>query len=413
MPDNIEYVIKKFFRTQKASVRTTVELDERILTDALEAQEKIVTTKTAQPEPSKWSIAMKSKKIQFTAAAVVFIAVGLGMVTFMQTGAQLAYALEQTIEAHHSVQFLHVKSYRIGQDEPKEFWLETDEHGQAKNVRMHMPAWDSPEDGPKQIVWKNNTAQVWMSKKNVLVTIKDRTVANKMLEFLALFDPALLVERLHEGEQAGLVEIEIDQPESKAEPIQITATVLPEEKQLVLLVDQATSLVTTMDVYLLSNDEYVPEDRIEFYDYNQPIDEAMFVLSDIPTNAETMVIDHTQQEVGLLQGEMTDEQVCLEVARQFLEAMITEDYARAGQLFSGIPAERMAQMMDTAKVLRIVSLGQVKPFPDPKVGGYAVAYTIEIEKDGVTSVHTGKYPLAIRQVHGQPDRWNIHGGFGG
>ena len=96
---------------------------------------------------------MKSKITKLAATAVIIVGVVL-TVTILEKTTSTAYALEQTIQASHSVRYLHIKSYKKGMEEPKEFWLEFDEQGDIKNIRAHMPEWDSPSDGAKVTIWQ-------------------------------------------------------------------------------------------------------------------------------------------------------------------------------------------------------------------------------------------------------------------
>ena len=155
---------------------------------------------------------MKSPITKLAAAAVIIIGV-LVSINLLDKSIPKAYALTHTIEASHSVRYLHIKSFRQNEDEPKEFWIEFYKDGEVKNVRMHMPEWDSPEDGAKVTIWKENKAQVWFKKKNSLITIRDKTVAAHTLNFIKELDPKLVVQRLYYARQAqGEVEIEIDEP---------------------------------------------------------------------------------------------------------------------------------------------------------------------------------------------------------
>ncbi|MHC4085991.1 MAG: hypothetical protein ACYSWZ_08970, partial [Planctomycetota bacterium] len=210
---------------------------------------------------------MKSQITKLAAAAVIILAVVLTINLWNES----ADVLAETIKASHSVRYLHIKSFRQNEDEPKEFWIEFYRDGEVKNVRMHMPEWDSPEDGAKVTIWKENKAQVWFKKKNTLVTIRDKDVAAHFLNFIKELDPKLVVERLYYARQAqGEVEIEIDEPSNKAEPIVVTATCLPPSIRagwrLVLFVDRATKLVTAIDFYKLKDGKYQYIDRVEYYD---------------------------------------------------------------------------------------------------------------------------------------------------
>ena len=355
---------------------------------------------------------MKSPITKLAAAAVIIIAVSLVLTTLLDNTVAPVYGIDQTIKANHSVRYIHIKSFKPGEDEPKEFWVEFHEDGEVRNVRMHMPEWDSPEDGAKKIVWKENKAQLWLKKKNILITIRDRTVAARMLKFVEELDPRRAVEHLYEQEKQGKVKIEIDEPSDKAEPIIVTATYLPESssphRRLVLFVDQATKLVTAAEFYQLKDDEYQYVGLQEYYDYNQPIEAGMFVLDGIP--ADVMRIDQTTQEVGLVQGQLSDEEIAVEVVRQFFESLIAGDYSRAGRLLEGMPADKMQEGLGQMKFLRIISIGPAGPHPDPRTGGLVVPCTVEIEKEGEISEWKLKR-LGVRQVHGQPGRWTIFGGI--
>ena len=353
---------------------------------------------------------MKSRITKLAAAAVIIIAVVLAINLWNES----AYVLADTIKASHSVRYLHIKSFRQNEDEPKEFWIEFYKDGEVRNVRMHMPEWDSPEDGAKVTIWKENKAQVWFKKKKCLITIRDKTVAAHTLNFIKELDPKLVVERLYYARQAqGEVEIEIDEPSNKAEPIVVTATCLPGSLRagwrLVLFVDRATKLVTAIEFYKLKDGKYQYVDRIEYYDYNQPIEAEMFSLDNDDIPADVMRIDQTTQEIGLEQGKLTDKEIAVKVVREFYEALIAKDYAKAGQLYGGVPAIKMQERWQNINVLRIVSISDPIPHPYPGVGGFQVHCEIEIEKDGVKSI-LKPYGPGVRPVHGQPNRWNIHGG---
>ena len=356
---------------------------------------------------------MRSPITKLAAAAVIIIGV-LVSINLWDKSIPTAYAIEQTIQASHSVRYLHIKSFKQNEDEPKEFWIEFYKDGEVKNVRMHMPEWDSPEDGAKVTIWKENKAQVWFKKKKSLITIRDKTVAAHTLNFIKELDPKLVVERLYYARQTqNQVEIEIDEPSNKAEPIVVTATCLPGSLRagwrLVLFVDRATKLVTAIEFYKLKDGKYQYVERIEYYDYNQLIEAEIFSLDNDDIPADVTRIDQTTQEIGLEQGKLTDKEIAVKVVREFYEALITKDYAKAGQLYGGVPATKMQERWQNINVLRIVSISEPIPHPYPGVGGFQVHCEIEIEKDGIKSI-LKPYGPGVRPVHGQSHRWNIHGG---
>jgi hypothetical protein len=395
--DSIEEIIKK-----KLNFTAGAELRERILQDTLQAHEKSRKTKSAASRPNLRRTIMKSPITKLAAAVVIISAIVLSINLWNKT-VPAAYALEETIKANHSVRYIQIKDFAAGhENEPKEFWLEFNEDEQVKNVRMHMPAWDAPNDGAKVIVWKENKATVWLKKKNALVTIRDKTVADQMLKLVEAFDPRLVVERLYKQQAEGRVKIEIDEPSDKTKPIVVTAT--GPVRRSVLSVDQTTKLVTAIKFYQLKNGEYKYVSLMEFNGYNQPIKAKMFTLDDVPE--DVVRIDQVTQEVGLEQGNLTDEEVAVEVVRKFFEALIAKDYAKAGQLMEGAPADFIQKLFGQTKFLRIISVGPAGPHPEPRTKGLVVPCILEIEKDGKT-IQQKREGIGVREVYNQPGRWTI------
>ena len=427
--DNIERAISKL------NFKPDADLGKRTIRDAIAAQEKCVDA--PQSRVSTWRNVMNSKITKLAIAAAIIAVVGLG-ITFLDKSNTIAYAIEQTIQANHSVHYIHVQAFELSHEEPKELWVEFDEHGSVKNLRLELPVWADlyGDDGAKSIIWKDDKAQVWLPKKNIFMTIKNKSVATQISMLLQELDPKFAVERLYEKSSNGKAEIEISEPSNMSEPIVATVTSLQNEalnesflqkaaaannsdepitatsidpntfcRRAVLFIDQATKLVTSIELYRLTNGDYQKMGTIKYFDYNQPIDSSVFVLN-IPTDA--MRIDQTAQEVGLLQGQLTDKEIAVEVVRQFFEALISHDYVKAGQIYEGIPAQQMEQIFGKSKYLRIVSIGE--PTPSMLTGGYKVPCVVEVERDG-TVTQWSPYGPFVRQVHGQPGRWTICGGI--
>lgn len=358
---------------------------------------------------------MKSPITKLAIAAAVIVAAGLS-IKFLGSTGSVAYALEQTIKANHSVRYLHIRDFDAEhEDEPKEFWVACDEQGQVANVRYFMPAWDSPGDGAKSIVWSQGVAKLWFQNKNSLVIYRNETIPKWILDLVQRSDPRYVVERLSKEEQEGKLTLDIQQPIDKARPIIVTATYIWDGKSPsrmeVLHVDQATRLVTAIEYYHRAPDgQFLYDGRQEHYDYNIPIAPEMFALEDeVP--ADVVRVDQINQEVGLPQGTMSDEQAAMEVARLFCEALKAEDYGQAGRLLAGAPASFVQEKFGGLKIVRIVSIGQPAPHPRPEVGGFIVPCEIEVQSEDGVGLATRHISLRIRpgDVQTEPDRWNIHG----
>jgi hypothetical protein len=266
------------------------------------------------------NIIMKNPITKLAAAAVIIIALVFS-INLWKKSIPTAYALEQTVNANHTVRYLNVSySDAKHENDPKEFWIECDESGRIKNARWHMPEWDAPEDGAKAGVWNNDIAKIWFKKKNSLLIIRNKKMADQLLKLVEERDPRMIMQRLYEQEQKGLVNIKIDEPSDKSLPIVITATYLPENsgsgRREILYVNQATKLVKSIELYKQNGDRYEYEGVLEFRDYNIAIDPEIFSLED-ETPADVTRVDQVSQEVGLAQGDFSDEEIATEVVRQF------------------------------------------------------------------------------------------------
>lgn len=357
---------------------------------------------------------MRNPHIRWAAAAVIAVAAALSL-SLWDKSASTAYAIEQTIEASHSVRYLEIRDFQQGMEGAKQFWLEFDAAGQVKNIRAEMPEWESPGDGVRVSIWQEGKAKIWYKEKKSLVTVPEKRFADQMLKAVQLFDPKSALQRFSELEKRGLVRLEIEEPARKTEPITVTSINAAQLKdagyqpdRTVLFIDQTTKLVTKIKQYRLAqNGDYELLGWTEFHGYNQPIAPAVFALDDVP--ADVMRIDQTTQEIGLEQGDLPDKEIAVKVVREFYGAVIAKDYAKAGRLLEGLPAARMEEMFKDLGIVRIVSIGEPKPHPTPGVGGFMVPCQLEIEKNGVKSIYE-PYGPGVRPVYNQPHRWDIHGG---
>jgi hypothetical protein len=354
---------------------------------------------------------MQSKYTRI-AAVVVLALVVVPLTGIFNELTSPAYALEQSIKASHSMRYLRMKVYEPGHETPKAFWVAFAQDGDIKRLRADFPQWAGEGDGPSIIVFNEGIVDVWYKHKKTVIRMSDRSFADKTLQAVIMFEPKGMLERLLAAKHSGLVDIEIDKPDNKAEPIVVTATSLPEDTTMpgrrgVVFIDQSTKLVTHIELYLLKGSEYEYSATIEFSNYNQPIDPKMFNLDEAPSNLER--IDYTTQEIGLIQRNLTDSEIAVKCVRQFYEALIAKDYAKAGQVYGGWSAARTRKEWESTNVLRIISISEPIPHPHPNVGGFQVHCEIEIEKDGVKSV-LKPYGPGVRPVKGQSHRWNIHGG---
>ena len=95
------------------------------------------------------------------------------------------------------------------------------------------------------------------------------------------------------------------------------------------------------------------------------------------------------------------------MVREFLEALIAKDYAKAGKLYGGMSVEEAEERL-TLNIVQIVSIDD--PVEHSKPTSLRVPCTLAILEDGEVKEWQPKGPF-VRRAVGQPDRWSIIGGF--
>lgn len=347
------------------------------------------------------------KRYTKIAVAAVIVCAVLASVTVFDKTTSIAYALEQSIKASHTIQTVHLKFYRsskeIEQGNFTNTWMRFDDGGKLMSCRLEM---ENTPDGPKTIVWNQGTAKVWMNAKKVMVVIREEKMAREMEKMAIELDPKLTLQRIYEKKEKGELELEIIEPESDGEPIRVETRNTNNKERATLLVDAETKLLKEVTVYK-TGDLTVADVKFEFYSYNEPLDDALFELSDLPE--DTVVIDQIKQVVGIPRGDLSEEQIVAKVAREFFEALIEKDYARAGTVFEGMPADQMENFFGKIDFRRIISIGEVSTHSNPATRGFVILCEIELMVDGKIATQT--FNPGIRPVHSNPDRWTIFGGI--
>jgi len=398
--------IRRFI--DKAAVSTNPKADQAVLEVVLAAQQEATDKTSAAVWPSVRSIVMRSPITKLAAAAVVVVALVL-LIGLWDQSAPSAYALGQTVEANQSVRWLHIRNFTIGHDEPREGWIEFGADGQAKRFRANIPQWMGAGNGPRIIACNGDTVQAWFANENRLAITKAAIQGGELNATLQELDPRRIVAHLAELELQGKVEIVTDESPDKAKPIVVTVTYLPGSEKPgqrnILSIDPETKLIRTIEVYRPQNGQYLQESRVELQEYNQPIDAKMFDLrGEVPANAEQA--DRSGVDLGLVQGQLSDEEVAVAVVRKFYESVQAGDYEAASRLLPLGNAADVKQLFSGAKVVRVVSVGPATVLPEPGNKVISVPCTIEFEADGQRQSITLK-GITVQQLPLQPDRWLI------
>jgi len=144
--------IKKLIN--ESDVTTSSDTDKRILADALKHLDKLKQKNSAGPQPNIWEFIIKSPIVKLTAAAVIIVAVLIGLQWF--GAAAPAYGITEALELWQNAEVVHIKGWsylHTGDDThlekfPSEFWFD------KKNGRFrdwHPVSWfgDYTTDTPK------------------------------------------------------------------------------------------------------------------------------------------------------------------------------------------------------------------------------------------------------------------------
>jgi len=380
-----------------------------------ESEIKTFTKRARRADISKaaglWRIIMKSRIIRYAAAAVVMIT-AIASIIVMDKSVPAAFGIEQIVKACNAIRFVHVKQFNAGQEEPLEYWIQSDEHGNVLRARYYLPEHVSPEDGSKLVVWTPEKAELYFKRKNSYLIFQSKKIEQMMKNIIAGAQPQLVMAKLVDNEKAGKAVIETSTPADKQKPATITASSAEAGKKQIFYVDQATNLITSIESYHLEGNKEVLDSTTEFFDYNVPIDAKMFTLKDEVPKGVT-VVDQLNQLIGIPQGTMTDEQAAVETVRQFFEALKDKDYKKAGLIFSGVSEEKAKEYFGSFNITAIRSVGPATYFPLCGIHSYSVPCEVEITgADGkVTSRIFGGVKTRCGDDEMHPDRWIIHGGI--
>ena len=388
-------------RIRRLRMTTTDAVDQRILADASAVLKNSPSVLLDTQRSRVWSSIMRNKWTKL--AAALLIAATLGAITFHHQTATVAYALEQTLKANLGLRSIHIR-VKPAEKGLSEAWAQFGEDGELLRLRMSFP---NTEDGAKEVVWQENKAEVWFKTKKTATVVYEKGMLKHVRETLAAFDPKVATEELREAEAKGKVEIETREPSAEGEPITLVVSFKDSpNRREICRINSQTKLVEQIETYILVDGEYKSVSRHDYLEYNREIPPEIFVL-DIPSGVTRF--DTTTQEVGLSKGDLTDKEIAVRVAREFFEALIAKDYGRAGSVFGGWPASKMEEMFGKIEFLRIISVGDPTPHPDPRTQFLQVPVEVEGRVEGETGVTT--FTPNIRAVHGQPDRWAIGGGI--
>jgi hypothetical protein len=318
-----------------------------------------------------------------------------------------AFGIEQVIEAYNKIRFLHVKTFGAKSQEPAEFWIKSNDQGQVEKARYYLP---ETEDGVKLITWTPERTELWFKSKHGFLILQTKRIAPWMQSLLEQSQPQLVMKVLLEGQKAGKVDIQTQEPQGEQKAAVIVAVHKTEPRKEIYYVDRKTDLITRIEYYRIEGTNAVLKSTTEFSDYNVPIEEKMFSLRDeLPKDVS--VADQLNQVIGVTQGNMTDEQAAAETVRQFFQALVDKDYKKAGLIYGGELEEFAKKEFSAITVAGIVSVGPPVAQTNWDKHGFRVPCKLEIiQSGGEKSVFTSSPYVRPGDDEIHPDHWNITGG---
>jgi len=346
--------------------------------------------------PVKW--------IAAAAVVLVGLVVSIGILD-RSTGP--AYALEQTVEAVKDIRYFHFRLLDPRQNKDKEAWVEYGQDGRLNKVRVDFLRMNSV------MVWSRDVTQYLKADPDELDIFKDMEYTDKILFFANRHDPRNAIEYLRKREAEGTVRIEIGEPSGRSDLIPVSVTYEPNtyligtpmpQMRDVLHIDPATKLVSYINIDVKEKGLFADVGAWEYLDYNQPFDPDIFDLEkEIGEN--TTRFNTLGSDLGVEQGRMSDREIAVKVAEEFLAAWKSKDYDRAVRIHGYITRanrDEVLGMLNKSDLLQIAEMGEAFPAERP-MRGYGLGCTLELQQD--SKVSKSKWQIYVRRS--TPTRWRI------
>ena len=323
--DRLENVIRGFCRTQHAAARTTPQFDRKVLDDALPAQQQTQPKSPALAGLGTRRIMMHRKITGLAAAAIIVVAVVLGISVF-HGGATPAYAVTDTIKAMERIETVYMKGefYLQGEfecwmrfdgnpDRPTHVWLGREGHNLCKICSPDGVFGFNQRSNRVHFALRDERGKSWIPKFGSL--FKNATKGAGASDTIAVHD------QLDETTGTTLIAIDINTPKRQQRFLVDPETKLPLRFETLREDDPTEMMRRTLAVRQLSEIRYNEEPPQGIFDLPQ---DALIVEEEV----DCMV----DQDSGLVADGMTREEACLELARQACQAMIDLDRAKLESL---------------------------------------------------------------------------------
>ena len=351
--------------------------------------------------PNVWISFMKTPITKWLAVGAAATALLVGALVLDKTTPS-AFGLEEAIKAYKAVRTVHVKLYRGSQAQAAEYWIESDEKGQAARARFFLP---KTEDGDKLITWTPERVEVWFQTKHGFLTTYGPEVQASMQNMLDSTRPEIALQHAERDRKTGAAALERQDSQT------LVLNAKTGRFRQVFHIDPQTHLVKSIEMFNVTNGVATLFNRVEYSDYNAPLDDNFFSLaSQLPSDVHRA--DMLNQVTGVAQYPgITDEQAAAETVRQFFQHLLDKDYQAAGLVYAGSSEVDMKKDFGSINVTAIKSIGAAILQTNWEPRGYQVPCQIEITlPDGKKEIAQPAPYVRPGDNRKYPDNWHITGG---
>jgi len=282
--------IKKLFA--KSDVTVNSKVDDRIISNALTALDKSEETTPVSTERSIRRMIMTSTITKLAVAALIIIAVFVGMHQFGGSldGTSVAFALEHAVEVLKHVENKHMVMRTIEPPNRYEFWTRYSEDGRAIWRRIESP-------GERLMVFADgvmyNYAPVYDSNDRIVKEDSRVSIRSKDI----IDDPPGYVEQMATkvAEEGGIITTEYRTDEENGKKV-IVATITLKDVRLKpgkvgdveaeIIFDAETKLPIRAREYHIENGQNELKARYEF-SYNEKLADDLFTF-EIPEGVKVI-----------------------------------------------------------------------------------------------------------------------------
>ena len=322
------------------NVPASSELDKRIFEKISDKVSQIKNKKSALLGHNTERLVMRSPIIKFAAAAIIVCAAVLLSAVLFNKLTTPVYALDETIRASRNIRTCYFERYRDANSDSvldREVWIEYGDDKEINNVRVNFL-----KDINSILVWTKDGSQYWWKDGKFVQLFQDELYTSKILYFAKKYDPKNAIDNIKQLKSEDKVQVTIKEPSNNKEPI-IAEVEYPENTFLIessfprakeiLYIDQTTKLIKQVEVYVFEDGAFKKSSHYNYIDYDKQFDSEIFDLKkEVPSDVQW--IDYKSLDIGLEKGGLGEDEIAIKAVKEFLEALIVKDYAKASKIYS-------------------------------------------------------------------------------